>query len=115
MSRVISQNNFFFLWFYELKCFKQCPSEFKSVFYRRYVDVNFVLFESGEHLSNFYAYLNTEHPNILFSFEQEKKKAKLSFLDVETSRQPGKFVTTVYRKSSFGCVYTHIYSFLPSI
>ena len=48
------------------------------------------------------------------SFEQEEN-GKLSFLDVEASRQPDKCVTTVYRKSSFGCVYIHIDSFLPSI
>ena len=41
-----------------------------------------------------------------FSFEQEIND-KLSFLDVELSRQQGKFVTTVYRKSTFSGVYTH--------
>ena len=41
-----------------------------------------------------------------FSFEQEKN-GKLSFLDVEVSREKGKFVTTVYRKPTFSGVYTH--------
>ena len=35
-----------------------------------------------------------------FSFEQEKS-GKLSFLDVEISRQQGKFVTTGFRKPTF--------------
>ena len=49
-----------------------------------------------------------------FSFEQEKN-GKLSFLDIEVSREKGKFVTTVYRKPTFSGVYTHFESFLPTI
>ena len=49
-----------------------------------------------------------------FSFEQEIN-GKLSFLDVEVSRQQGKFVTTVYRKPIFSGVYTHFDSFLPTV
>ena len=45
-----------------------------------------------------------------FSFEQEIN-GKLSFLDVEVSRQQGKFVTTVYRKPTFSGVYNHSDSF----
>ena len=62
-----------FLSFYEVKWLEQCPKEFKPVFYRRYVDDIFVLFESAEHLSQFRNYFNTCHPNMSFSFEQEKK------------------------------------------
>ena len=43
-----------------------------------------------------------------FSFEQEKD-GKLSFLDVEVSRQEGHFVTTVYRKPTFSGVYTQVF------
>ena len=49
-----------------------------------------------------------------FSFEQEKN-GKLLFLDVEVSREKGKFVTTVYRKPTFSGVYNHFESFLPKI
>ena len=55
-----------FLSFDEMKWLEQCPNESKSVFYRRYVDDIFVLFESAEHLSKFHAYLNTSHPNMSF-------------------------------------------------
>ena len=48
-----------------------------------------------------------------FSFEEEKN-GKMSFLDVEISRENGKFVTTVYRKPTFSGVYTHFESFLTS-
>ena len=83
-----------FLSFYEVKWLEQCPKEFKQVFYRRYVDDIFVLFESAEHLSKFRDYFNTCHLSTSSSFEQEKN-GKLSFLDVEVSREKGKFVTTV--------------------
>ena len=43
------------------------------------------------------------------SFEREKN-GKLSFLDIEVSREKGKFVTTVYRKPTFSGVYTQ---FIP--
>ena len=48
-----------------------------------------------------------------FSFEEEKN-GKMSLLDAEISQENGKFVTTVYRKSTFSGVYTHFESFLPS-
>ena len=46
-----------------------------------------------------------------FSFEQEKN----SFLDIEVSREKGKFVATVYKKPIFSDVYTNFKSFLPTI
>ena len=58
-----------FLSFYETKWLEQCPKDLKPVFYRRYVDNIFVLFESTEHLSKFRNYLNTCHSNMSFSFE----------------------------------------------
>ena len=78
-----------FLSFYKMKGLKQCPNELKPVFYRIYVDDIFALFELAEDLSKFHEYLNTCHPNMSFSFEQEVN-GKLSFLDVEVSRQQGK-------------------------
>ena len=43
------------------------------------------------------------------------KNGKLSFLDVEVSKQQGKFVAKVYRKPTFSGVYTHFDSFLPMV
>ena len=42
-----------FLSFYEVKWLEQCPKEFKQVYYRRYVDYIFVLFESLNTFRNF--------------------------------------------------------------
>ena len=65
-----------------------------NVYYRRYVDDIFVLFRSRDHLIKFRDYLNKCHPNMKFSFEEEKN-GKLSFLDVEVSREGNKSTTTV--------------------
>ena len=51
-----------------------------------------------------------------FSFE-DQKNGKMSFLDVEISRENGKFLTKVYHKPTFSCFYTHfeIFSFYTKI
>ena len=41
-----------------------CPSEFKPVFYRRYVDDTFLLFRSPSHVQLFLTYLNSQHQSI---------------------------------------------------
>ena len=92
----------------------KCPKEFKPVFYRRYVDEIFVLFESAQNLSKFCNYFDACHPNMSFSFEQEKN-GKLSFLDIEVSWEKRKIVTAVYRKPTLSVVYTYFESFLPRI
>ena len=58
---------------------------FKPVFYRRYEDDIFVLFRKEEHLKLFLNYFNSCHENIKFTSEKETNN-KLSFLDIETSR-----------------------------
>ena len=70
-----------FLSFYEVKWLEQCPEEFKPVFSRRYDDDIFVLLKLAEHLSKFCDHFKTCHPNMSFSFEQEKN-GKLLFLDI---------------------------------
>ena len=75
-----------FLSHYEKIWLEQCPQEIKPLFYRRYVDDIFVLFESQD---------------------------KLSFLDVNVFREKGQFVTNVYRKLTFSGVYTAFENFLP--
>ena len=100
--------------FFTNKRLEQCPNKFQPVFYRRYVDDIFVSFESTEHLSKFHVYLNTCHPNMTFSFQQEIN-GKLPFLDVEVSRQQGKFATTVCRKPTLvACILILIF-FLPPV
>ena len=66
---------------YEIKWLEQCPSEFKPVFYRRYVDDIFVLFEWTELLSKFQTYVM--HVILIFFLFEQKINGMLSFLDVE--------------------------------
>ena len=101
-----------FVFFFK-KWLEQCPDKFKLIYYRRYVDDIFVLFKSRDHLIKFRNYLNKCHPNMNFSFEEEKN-GKLSFPHVEASQEGNKFATTVYRKPTFSGVYTHSDSFLPT-
>ena len=54
------------------------------------------------------------HVIMSFSFEQ-KVNGKLSFLAVEVSPQKSKFVTTVYKKSTFSGVCTYFDSVLPMV
>ena len=54
---------------YERKWLNECPSQFKPVVYKRYVDDIFVLFKSKEHLKLFVNYMNSKHRNIKFIFK----------------------------------------------
>ena len=44
-----------------------CLIEFQLHFYRRYVDDPFILFKSRDHMEPFINYLNSQHPNIIFT------------------------------------------------
>ncbi|XP_057299414.1 uncharacterized protein LOC130630029 [Hydractinia symbiolongicarpus] len=101
-----------FLSHHEKTWLDNCPSSFKPVYYKRYVDDVFVLFSSPSHLPLFKDYLNRQHINISFTFECEADKT-LPFLDVSVSRNESKFVTSIYRKPTFSGVYTNYNSFLP--
>ena len=61
-----------FLCYHETACLKNCPKSFKPVYYKRYVDDIFVLFEKPEQVLQFVNYISKIHKNIKFSFEAEK-------------------------------------------
>ena len=91
--------------FQEQKWLQDCPPEIKPKYYRRYVDDIFVLCNSSEQLEKLKEYLNSKHPNI----------NSTSLLDMIIDRNSNKIVTSIYRKTTFTGVYTHFYSFLPSV
>ena len=64
-----------FLYYHEKICLQNCPSEFKSVIYRRYVDDRFLLFRSKHHIEKFQNYLNRQHKNIRFTSEIENENS----------------------------------------
>ena len=83
------------------------------MFYRPYVDNIFVLFRNEEHLILLLInYFNSCHENIKFTCEKETNN-KLSFLDIEISRDKNQFITSVYRKPTFSGVFSHFDSFIP--
>ena len=100
-----------FMSFHEKSWLHHCPSSFKPLLYRRYVDDCFLLFRSPDHLLLFLFYLN---PNIFFSSELEKN-GKLPFLGIEITRSYGKFSISVYRKPTFTGLFTNFHSFVPLV
>ena len=68
---------------------------------------------STEHVKKFKKYLNKQHKNISFTSEMEQN-GSLSFLDIKINRKNNKFVTSVYRKSTFIGVFTNFESFISN-
>ena len=65
--------------------------------YRGYVDDIICLFNSEQDTTEIFKFLNSQHPNIKFTFEKQKDD-KLAFLDVLTSKTDQNFCTSIYRK-----------------
>ena len=74
-----------FLVHFEKNWLQNCPSDFKTYYYRRYVDDIYVLFNSTLHLEAFRNFLNGRHANMSFTIESEKQN-RMSFLDVQIIR-----------------------------
>ena len=100
-----------FLCYHETTWLKNCPKSFKPVYYKRYVDDIFVLFEKPEQVSPFVKYMNKRHKNTKFSFEAEKDNS-FSILDVKICREKDKFTASVFRKDTFTGVSTNFSSFV---
>ena len=80
-------------------------------FYRRYVDDIFAVFDKKEEALKFLDYLNSRHPNIKFT-KEENINGVLPFLDVSISNLNG-FKTSVYHKSTYTGLLTNFKSFVP--
>ena len=98
-----------FLCYYESIWLQDCPSDFKPVLYRRYVDDTFLQFRDPAHANLFLNYLNSKHQNISFTCEIENNNS-LPFLDVNICRNSNKFDTKVFRKSTFTGLGTSFFS-----
>ena len=83
------------------------------LFYRRYVDDTFCLFETEHDATLFFDYINDRHPNIRFTMEKEIDK-KIPFLDVLIDNsQPQPPITRVCRKKTFTGLLTNYFTFTP--
>ena len=82
----------------------------RILFYRRYVDDTFCVFETEQDAVSFYNYINSQHPNICFTMEKEVDH-KLAFLDVLVHNNPLDLQTSVFRKKTFTGLLTNYFSF----
>ena len=101
-----------FLSFHERIWLNNCPLDFKSTYYRRYVDDWFLLFRSPSHIPLFLDFLSHQHPNIKFTSEIEPNNT-LPFLDVKITLSNRSFSTSVYHKPTFAGLFTNFGSFIP--
>ena len=100
--------NIFMSWL-ETQILEQCPSSYKPIFYRRYVDDTFALFTNKASAELFLEFANSFHENVRFTMENETNN-KLPFLDILIERTPSGFATGVYRKPTFTGQGTNFYS-----
>ena len=61
-----------------------CPTEYKPIYYRRYIDDTFVIFSKPEHAQKFLDYLNNQHINNKFTKENEQNRS-IPFLGMNIS------------------------------
>lgn len=69
-----------FLCFHETDWLNRCPSHFKPLLCRTYVDDSFLLFSSPDHVPLFLNFSNSQHPNIKFTMEFEKRQQALIYV-----------------------------------
>lgn len=101
-----------FLCFHEQRWLKDCPSEFRPQYFRRYIDDCFLIFDDFSKVDKFLEYLNCRHPRMKFTKEVEQN-GSIPFLDVNVKKLGDKFSTSVYRKPSFTGLGLSYFSFIP--
>lgn len=82
----------------------------KPLFYRRYVDDIFALFNCHYDAIKFYDFINKQHKNIKFTMETEIEK-KLSFLDISSVKSSTSLTTSIFRKKTFTGLLTSFNSY----
>ena len=63
--------------------------------------------------SKVFHYMNSRHPKIKFTCEEENNN-KISFLDISETRTANKITTSIFRKKKFIGVYLNFHSHLPT-
>ena len=84
------------------------------LFYRRYVDDIFCIFDNENDASLFLNYLNLQHTNITFTVEKEHDN-KLPFLDILITKDTtsDKCITSVFHKKTYTGLLMNFFSFTP--
>jgi len=101
-----------FMYALEQNFLSNCPYNYKPIFYRRFVDDAFCIFQNRTQVECFLNYLNRQHPNIEFTQELEENNS-LPFLDILVTHVENRFTTNLYRKKTFIGLYTHFNSLSP--
>ena len=94
------------------KLTERLPERNATVYYKRYVNDNFLLFNKPNQAQFFLQYINKKHNNMKFTTETEINRL-LSFLDVKIFRENDKFVTSAFTEDTFSELYTNFISFVP--
>ncbi len=100
-----------FLGYHESNWLKDSRAE-SVLFYKRYVDDIFCMFETENHYKGFFEFINVQHPNITFTYEKEHDHV-ISFLDVSITVTPTSFDMTTYYKKTYTGLLTNFTSFTP--
>ena len=79
------------------------------IFYRRYIDDIFAVFNSAEEANEFLGFLNTRHSSIKFTCEHNELSS-MPFLDVLINNN-GHVSTSLYRKKTYTGLLTNFYSY----
>jgi len=81
----------------------------KPLFYRRYVDDSFIIFENQAGVQPLFDYMNSLYTNIQFTKEEESPDASgFSFLNVYVTKGGTRFHTNTYYKPTHTGQYTHL-------
>ena len=83
-----------FLCHYEKEWLDDCPIHFKPIIYKKFVDDDFVLFSSKEHLQPFVDYMSKQHKCLKFTSEAKNDNV-FSFLDIKIAHHNQQFKTSV--------------------
>ena len=100
-----------FIGYYEtlwLNTFWEC----EIILFRPYVDDIICLFNCESDANKFFEFLNTQHPNMKFTFERQVNK-QISFLDVLITNDGDQFYISVLRKETAIGLFTNYLSFTP--
>jgi hypothetical protein len=80
------------------------------LYYSRYVDDIFCVFNDEASAERFFEFMNKRHVNIGFTMEKEILSS-IPFLDVLITRDDNRLLTNVYRKKSYTGLLTNFFSF----
>ena len=85
---------------------------FSPILYRRYVDDIFCVFENESDSKNFFVFINQQHQNLKFTFEEGENNT-LPFLDVNIIMKDDEFETHIYRKTTFTGLLLNFHAMCP--